>query len=99
MKRKESLVSKTGNWYEIAIEKPVRPLVKLLRDNGFNTECSCGHEMYVQCEYMLDGEIKRLHDLLFNNGYRDYTIDVHIRVMDGHLYPTLDIKIEKGGET
>lgn len=37
------------NWYEENIEESIIPLVKLLRDNGFNTECSCGHEMYVQC--------------------------------------------------
>lgn len=83
-----------GNWYEI-IEEPVRGLVKVLRDNGFNTECSCGHEMYVQCQYLLDGEIQRLHNLLFNNGYRDYTIDIKIQIIDGHQYPSMDIRIHK----
>ncbi len=32
------------DWYEENIEEPIRPLVHLLRENGFNTECSCGHE-------------------------------------------------------
>jgi len=83
------------DWYEECIEEPIRDLVKLLRDNGFNTECSCGHEMYVQCQYLLDGEIFRLHKLLFNAGYRDYEIDLKVRVMDGHQYPTMDVKIGK----
>lgn len=79
-------------WYEEYIEEPIRDLVKLLRDNGFNTECSCGHEMYVQCQYMMDGEIMRLHNLLFDNGYRNYEINIQIQVIDGHQYCSLDIK-------
>lgn len=82
------------DWYEEAIEKPIRNLVRLLRDNGFNTECSCGHKMYVQCQYMSDGQIKRLDDLLFNNGYRDYTIAITIERKTGHAYTNIDIKIE-----
>jgi hypothetical protein len=34
--------------YEEHIEEPIRGVVKTLRDNGFNTTCSCGHEMYVE---------------------------------------------------
>lgn len=83
------------NWYEEAIEEPIRNLVKLLRDNGFNTVSSCGHEMYCQCDFLLDGEFKRLHDLLFNSGYRNYTITVNIQVLDGHLYNHFEIKLPK----
>jgi hypothetical protein len=83
------------DWYEEYIEESIRSVVKLLRDNGFNTECSCGHDMYVQCQYLLDGEIKRLHDLLFNNGYRNYVIDVLVQVLDGHLYPSIEVRFEK----
>lgn len=81
------------NWYVEYIEEPVRNLVKLLRNNGFNTVSSCGHEMYVQCEYLVDGELQRLHNLLFNSGYRNYTITVHIQVMEGHLYQHFEIKL------
>jgi len=80
-------------WYDI-IEEPVRDVVKLLRDNGFNTECSCGHKMYVQCQYIPEGEIQRLHKLLFNNGYRDYKIDIFVEVVDGHYHASLDVKIK-----
>jgi len=83
------------DWYEEYIEEPIRNLVKLLRDHGFNTECSCGHEMYVQCQYTLEGEIKRLHDLLFNSGYRNYEISILIKVMDGHQYPSMEIRVKE----
>ncbi len=83
------------SWYQENIELPIQPLVRLLRDNGFNTESSCGHEMYVQCQYLLDGEIKRLHDLLFNNGYRNYEINISVKVLDGCLYSNCHIEMTK----
>jgi len=84
-----------GDWYEEYIEPEIRDLVRLLRDNGFNTECSCGHEMYVQCSYIIDGELMRLHNLLFSNGYRNYEITVTIRVVDSCLFKTLNIELKK----
>lgn len=81
------------DWYEEYIEEPIKPLVKLLRDNGFNTECSCGHEMYVQCQIIPDGEFKRLHDLLFNNGYRNYKIEIFLECIDGHWDSSMQIKL------
>jgi len=83
-----------ANWYEEVIEEPIRDLVRLLRDNGFNTESSCGHKMEVQCDYLVDGEIQRLHNLLFNNGYRDYIIDLYVRVDDGHQYSHINIRLD-----
>ena len=80
-----------SDWYEQNIETNIRKEVKLLRDNGFNTVCSCGHKMYVQCQYIIDGEIQRLHNLLFNNGYRDYTISIELRVVEGHSYMSLQV--------
>ena len=79
------------SWYEDNIEEEVRSLVKLLRDNGFNTECSCGHEKYIQCQYGLDGEIQRLHKLLCVSGYLNYTITITIKVDNGHQYSTMVI--------
>ena len=71
------------DWYEEWIEPRVREIVRLLRNNGFNTTCSCGHEMYVQMSWLEEGELKRLHDLLFNNGYRDYMITVELSYSGG----------------
>lgn len=62
------------NWYD-KIEKPVRPLVKLLRDNGYNTTCSCGHEMYIECDYHFES-ILDLYNLLHNNGYAEFKIEI-----------------------
>jgi len=83
------------NWYDEYIEKPIRSIVKLLRDNGFNTCSSCGHEMYIQCDLLLNGEMKRLHDLLYNNGYRNYTITLSMHVVDGKMYSFVNIELPK----
>ena len=82
------------SWYDECIEEPIRDTVKLLRDNGFNTICSCGHKMEVDLVLMLDGEMKRLHDCLYNAGHRDYEIRCRFRVDKGRpwLYQTI-IKI------
>jgi len=55
------------NWYEENIEEPIRDIVKLLRDNGFNTTCSCGHEMYVEGDIVIDSELQRLHNILYTH--------------------------------
>jgi len=86
------------DWYEENIEPEVRNLVKYLRDNGVNTECSCGHKGYIQCQYSPDGSIKVLHDLLYNyfsgrNETITYTIKIHVQVIGGHLHSTLDIQL------
>jgi hypothetical protein len=74
------------NWYDKYIEEPIRDLVRLLRDNGFNTECSCGHKMYVQCQYITDdGAIARLDKLLYSNGYCDYEISMILIRSEGYI--------------
>lgn len=82
------------NWYDEHIEEPIQALVRLLRDNGFNTECSCGHEMYVQCQYICEGEIMRLHNLLYNSGYRNYQIKMELAVIDGHSSSSIDVTLQ-----
>ena len=92
------------NWYDKNIEPKVRKLVRLLRDNGFNTECSCEGtkdgkgKPNVQLQYMADGEVQRLHDLLFSNGYMNYVIKVHYKVWDGHSYPSMEVVIDHSPE-
>lgn len=67
----------TPEWYEF-IEKPIQPLVKLLHNNGFKTFSSCGHDMSCYCDYSLGGEIEKLYDLLMDNGYPHFIIQVEI---------------------
>ncbi len=82
------------DWYEEHIEPGVRKIVRLLRDNGINTECSCEHEKYVQCQYPMDEDIKKVDCLLFNNGFRNYKIDIHIVREDGHARKSMNIEFE-----
>jgi len=85
----------TEDWYEQMIEEPIRNLVKLLRDNGFNTTCSCGHEMEIECGFFPGDDIKRLDDLLFNSEHRNYSLTWHIDRVDGYLSSGLFIKIRR----
>ena len=77
------------NWY-LEIEEPVREIVKTLRDNGINTVCSCGHEMTIQTDLQLNGQLWDIHKVLFNylteRGMPvNYDIEVHLVVKDGWL--------------
>ncbi len=58
------------------IDKPLRNLVQLLRENGFNTSSSCGHlpRPYVQMEWYDDEEVTKLYNLLVENDYKNFTI-------------------------
>lgn len=86
-----------SDWYKEVIEEPVRDVVKMLRDNGVNTECSCGHKMYVQCQFIPDGEIKRIYDLVcawlydVKKAPQNFTMDLRLIVQDGAPYWSLDI--------
>ena len=63
---------KYPEWYYEFIEEPVRDLVFLLRNNGFNTFCSCGHDMTVEMEIYSSWAIDSLIDLLLENGYKKF---------------------------
>lgn len=80
------------DWYEENIEEGVRFPVKLLRKNGINTECSCEHEGYIQCQYINDGHIMHVDYTLFNAGFRNYSIDLRLVREDGHLRSFINIK-------
>lgn len=60
----------------IDIEKPLIELVKILRESGFNTTCSCGHlpSPYVQMEWYDDIETTKLYNLLVTNNYFNFII-------------------------
>jgi hypothetical protein len=94
----EMVDNESLSWYSRVIEEPVRELVYLLRNNGWNTECSCGHQMYVQCQYIPDGRIQELHNLLYSYLYDnkrvvDFDIEITIKVRNGQPYPTLRINL------
>lgn len=78
------------NWYEENIEEPLRDLVKLLRDNGFNTTCSCGHLPYpfLTMEWYQDSEITKLYNLLVENKYKNFSI----KALWYNYQPGVDLK-------
>lgn len=92
------------DWYDSNIEEGIRDIVKLLRENGINTESSCHHQspMMVQCQFIPDGHIKRIHDLVWNHLYEShrtvsFEIHVHHEVMDGVIFSGLEVRIPKEG--
>lgn len=58
------------------VEEPLKELIQLLRDHGFNTTCSCGHlpEPYIQMEWYDDSEITKLYNLLIEHKYKNFLI-------------------------
>ncbi len=88
------------DWYQKNIEEPLRGLVRHLRENGINTECSCGHEMYIQCQFWIDGFVQNLHKLLYGYLFErglilEYEIEIHVFVEAGHVRHTLEVKLPK----
>lgn len=72
------------DWYNTYIEEGIRHHVKLLRDNGINTISSCAHDMCIDAYYD-GGDITAVHKLLFDAGYRNYTITTRWQVVDGNV--------------
>ena len=63
------------SWYN-RIEHPLKDVVKLLRNNGFNTTRACGHlpNPYIEMDWGSDGDITILYTLLIENGYKNFVI-------------------------
>ena len=60
------MMTKINGFYN-DIEPEIREIVKVLRDNGINTTCSCGHKMYVEADVIPDGTLQVIHKVLFNH--------------------------------
>ena len=69
---------KPSSWYD-DIEAPIRTHVRLLRDNGFNTTCSCGHGMWVELDLgnNLD-DAERLARFLQESGYNHFHLSAEL---------------------
>ena len=67
------------SWYKHNIELPVREIVKNLRNQGINTECSCGHALYIQCQTIdTNREIDTIFNVLVTMGIKKYKVDIYI---------------------
>jgi len=87
-------------WYKKNIEDPLKGIVRYLRNNGVNTECSCGHEMYIQCQYILNGSVadKDIHDLVWcylHSKGLDINFEILMlhKIENGIHYTSLNIKL------
>ena len=83
------LMHKT-DWYN-RIEEPMRELVRLLRNSGFNTISSCGHKKHVQMEYYGTEDIQRLYNLLWDNGYKDF--ELHLFWLSSCIGRFIEVKL------
>ena len=72
------------------IELGVRHFVFLLRNAGVNTECSCHHEGYIQCQ-TLDPttEVGKIKTVMIDEGIEDFEIEILYR---GLNYSVLNIR-------
>jgi len=68
-----------ADWYD-KIEPGVKDLVKLLRNNGYNTLSSCGHEMWVDIEIGNLKEAEELATFLVESLIGDFWIETDLEV-------------------
>lgn len=82
--------------FYLQIEDGVRSAVKALRDAGINTECSCHHEGYIQCQ-TLDPttELDSVYNVMSELRLAEYSVEVSRRVTEGHHYDSLIIRCEE----
>lgn len=72
--------SKKSNWYERNIEPEVRDLVRLLRNNGYNTFRSCGHDEWISFAVEDPKEAWTLMLFLRERNYENFEIHFEIHV-------------------
>ena len=68
------------------IESEIRPMVKLLRENGFNTTCSCGHDMTVEITILHTDEAERMATMLVDAGFKGFRVDIELAVPTDGLW-------------
>ena len=78
-------------WYDQCIEEPVRKAVKALRNEGINTQCSCGHDMTIQCEFLGDHELDTIYNVLTRLGYDEYRVYVYDDIYEGRRNSYIEI--------
>jgi hypothetical protein len=89
---------KDNGWYEKKIEPEVRELVRLLRNNGVNTTCSCGHEMFIEASYIPDESIMETYRLICNHLHenhipRRFRAKWEVTVIDGSPFWHIEIDL------
>ena len=75
----------TDDWY-LNIEEPIRDIVKLLRNNGWNTTCSCGHEMTIELDIYGMDQIETLATFLRERDYKSFSITGRLEAYSNCLW-------------
>lgn len=80
------------DWYALNIEEPVREIVRALRKRGINTECSCGHKLYIQFQ-TLDPltELNTISSVMYKLGYENWRVETRACHDSGGFYRTAQL--------
>jgi len=81
------------DWYEENVEPGVRDVVRLLRDNGFNTVSSCDHDMSVTMEWYMPATVQYLAEFLVEHGFDGFAVVAKIGVVDGRWNRWLRVEL------
>ena len=89
-----------SSWYKNNIEKPVRKIVKNLRNQGINTQCSCGHRLYIQCGSIdIFEELRTIYNVLVTMNIDTYQVILYENCIDSHKHTCLEIMLpDENGE-
>lgn len=80
------------NFY-LMLEDGVRKWVKLFREQGINTECSCHHEGYIQCQTLDQTyEIRTIRSIMLEKRIKNYTIEFLGEETNGFYHQHLIIR-------
>lgn len=79
-----------SDWYE-GIDVEVRDVVRLLRDNGFNTCWSSGQRLEVQSIADAPSDVDRLDELMRDTGYGAFSIALTLDVCDDERHLLLSL--------
>lgn len=85
------------DWYD-NIEMPIRNIVRLLRDNGYNTTNSSGDDMIVEIDVRKMDDMEDIAVLLVHNGYKIFNIIGYIENI-GCIYwrRRVEVRVSGGG--
>lgn len=79
-----------------AIEDGVREWVRAFRNAGINTECSCGHEGYIQCQSLdVANDVERITQVLYEHGIETFDIVWSCSFDRGRRYPSLNVRCKQ----
>ena len=90
---------KQENWYEETIEPEIREIVFLLRNAGINTRGSCGHKMWVYCDWIDVDDASRATNVLQKAGYVCFQVNsCHYVGADGIPHSSIRIEFYADGD-